>query len=254
MDKVYWSGSQNYFLISKTDIRRILIFIAASILVHLMLLYLLPSLPVSSNPAESRISQLPVTIRFSQEVAVKPDLSIQSESEKIKPPASIPVESSSSAETSVDQMNPGIKTREVVEHVPITKEPQPNPATKGITLDRNKLLQQGRDSFTEFIKDEELSVDSQSEFLIFNPELHENLLKARKEFEEYDRLHPEELDLTVDDGSSDIGGYREFRRNGNCWLIPADTSFDELDSRIVMIDPNCPKQKHDLLKRLEKWK
>lgn len=91
-------------------------------------------------------------------------------------------------------------------------------------------------------------------FQVFHPDLQRRIHQAREDKLKWRQPQPESLQLNIDEKSTDIDGYRETVINGQCWLIPSDSSFEQLDSRVAMISSNCGKpgnQLSELIKSLK---
>lgn len=96
--------------------------------------------------------------------------------------------------------------------------------------------------------------EPQKHFEIFDPVLQSNINQIHGNKTLRQEYNSPRLELDVDDINTEFTGYRETILNGDCWLIPEDTSFDELDSKIVMRNTNCDnpeKQLENLINKLK---
>ena len=237
------SISSNYYRPGKNDFLRLSVFCLFSIFVHAAIINSI-KLP-TKRPIDKIIK--PVQLKINKPV----------------PPANIP--KTTRKTPTKETVKQKVKTiqREIPPHstkqekqvnAPVAPKIQktdieienPSKAFNAIQL-RNESL----NSISEMNLEEEIADDM---FEVFDPVLQQKINKARHEKNLLQKLHPDKLDLGVDDINPEYGGYREAIVNGRCWLIPEDISFDPLNSRIVMLNPNCDEPKNilsDLIKSLK---
>lgn len=235
-----------YNTVERNRLFRVAFFSLLSMLIHTVLIFWI-KLP--ANNTTYKIYQ-PLTINIYQPVQ-----NPQHQQERDKPP--VKTATSTSGKTAIVSEEALLATKARPKpSLPVVKQQTIIPQSTRTPLDKvNKPVQPEKTSDPLIFRSEVLKSLSllpagthvpEESFQVFDPELQRRIHLAHEEKLNRQQFHKQDLQFNVDEKSTDIDGYREVVIDGRCWLIPSDTSFNQLDSRTVMLSSICDKPESQL--------
>ncbi len=228
------------FISGKSNETRLIIFLVCSILLHLIIIFLI-HFPKDVLSNKKRII-IPVKIPHPKpEQIIKPDNNL------------IQNNNLSEENTAQSQQNKYSATKKAKKKV---LNNNPPPAIKSIPPERliennqpDTIKQQPIKPVSELLKSVTDMMQEPRElvndFEVFNPALDKQLRQAHHDQAIQNQFKKNELN--VEDDSLSINGYRTVIKNGQCWQIPDDTSFDENNFQLAVRDPSCDTSQKGLL-------
>ncbi len=118
------------------------------------------------------------------------------------------------------------------------KEPRKITATE--------LIERAYQAIPDIVKDQE-----ERESLVEPTELFDPKFRKQLEFARREQIRQEELERSLAkpphvEVTADYGDYIGLRIGNKCWRYPVIYGFDPFDSKIPMLELNCPKEKNML--------
>ena len=213
-DARVWTHAYTEFTPYNT--RLLLVFLALSLLAHLLLMMWPNPLIVPPLIAEHKYPPLQVQLQATPTPPATPQIK-----QRHKP----------KTRTQVTRTSPPAKFGTQTHNKPKSAE---------------EVIEEAYKAVPAIVKELDSKHGTSESAVIFDPRLRKQLQQARRKQARYEALLRAIAKRPEIEVLAKTADYLKLRIHGHCWRVPISRGYDPFDVRVMVIDTNCPKPKSKL--------